>query len=57
LQKRNLKKYFSEAEKESQEFVTAEHTFEQLKKINDAEPCVVIRVNGLAYWGGEFSTF
>lgn len=46
LQKRNLKKYLSEAEKESQGFVTAEHTFEQLKKINDAEPCVIITDNG-----------
>jgi L-amino acid N-acyltransferase YncA len=46
LQKRNLKKYLSETEKESQGFVTAEHTFEQLKKINDAEPCVIITDNG-----------
>ncbi len=46
LQKRNLKKYLSDAEKESQGFVTAEHTFEQLKKINDAEPCVIINDNG-----------
>jgi L-amino acid N-acyltransferase YncA len=45
LQKRNLKKYLTEAEKESQGFVTAEHTFEQLKKINDAEPCVIITDN------------
>ena len=37
LQKRNLKKYLSDVEKESEGFVTAEHTFEQLKKINDAE--------------------
>lgn len=42
LQKQNLKKYLSETERESQGFVTAEHTFEQLKKINDAEPCVII---------------
>jgi len=47
LQKRNLKKHLSEAEKESQGFVTAEHTFEQLKKINDAEPSVVITDNGI----------
>jgi L-amino acid N-acyltransferase YncA len=47
LQKRNLKKYLSEAEKESQGFVTAEHTFEQLKKINLAEPCVVITDNNV----------
>jgi GNAT superfamily N-acetyltransferase len=47
LQKRNLKKYLSDAEKESQGFVTAEHTFEQLKKINDAEPSVVITDNGI----------
>lgn len=46
LQKRNLKKYLSKAEKESQGFVTAEHTFEQLKKINNAEPCVIITDNG-----------
>lgn len=46
LQKRNLKKYLSDAEKESQGFVTAEHTFEQLKKINDAESCVIITDNG-----------
>lgn len=45
LQKRNLKKYLSDVEKESQGFVTAEHTFEQLKKINDAEPCVIITDN------------
>lgn len=47
LQKRNLKKYLSETEKESQGFVTAEHTFEQLKKINLAEPCVVITDNNV----------
>lgn len=46
LQKRNLKKNLSGAEKESQGFVTAEHTFEQLKKINEAEPCVIITDNG-----------
>ncbi|MCP9755359.1 GNAT family N-acetyltransferase [Lacihabitans sp. CCS-44] len=45
LQKRNLKKYLTDAEKESQGFVTAEHTFEQLKKINNAEPCVIITDN------------
>lgn len=50
-----LKKYLSDSEKESQGFVTAEHTFEQLKKINDAEPSVVIRINGLAYCGDGFS--
>jgi ribosomal protein S18 acetylase RimI-like enzyme len=47
LQRRNLKKYLSDAEIESQGFVTAEHTFEQLKKINDAEACVVITDNGV----------
>ncbi|MDP1815008.1 MAG: GNAT family N-acetyltransferase [Leadbetterella sp.] len=47
LQKRNLKKHLSDAEKESQGFVTAEHTFEQLKNINDAEPSVVITDNGI----------
>ncbi|MCP9765739.1 GNAT family N-acetyltransferase [Lacihabitans soyangensis] len=47
LQKRNLKKYLSETEKESQGFVTAEHTFEQLKKINLSEPCVVITDNNI----------
>jgi len=47
LQNRNLKKHLSDAEKESQGFVTAEHTFEQLKKINDAEPSVVITDNGI----------
>lgn len=47
LQKRNLKKYLSEDEKDSQGFVTAEHTFEQLKKINNAEPSVIITDNGM----------
>jgi ribosomal protein S18 acetylase RimI-like enzyme len=47
LQKRNLKKHLSDAEKESQGFLTAEHTFEQLKKINDAEPSLIITDNGI----------
>ena len=47
LQKRNLKKYLSDSERKSQGFLTAEHTFEQFKKINDAEPCVVIVDKGI----------
>lgn len=47
LQKRNLKKNLSDSEKETQGFVTAEHTFEQLKKINEAEPCLIITNNNV----------
>ncbi|MCP9767874.1 GNAT family N-acetyltransferase [Lacihabitans sp. LS3-19] len=46
LQKRNLKKNLSEEDIQSQGFVTAEHTFEQLKKINDLESTIIATDNG-----------
>lgn len=41
LQKLNLKKNLSQEEIETQGFVTAEHTFDQLKHINDFENAII----------------
>ena len=47
LQKRNLRKNLTEEEIKTQGFLTAEHSFEALKKINDAEPAIVATHNGI----------
>lgn len=46
LQRKNLKKNLSAEEVQTQGFVTAEHTFEILKKINDLEPTIIATDNG-----------
>jgi ribosomal protein S18 acetylase RimI-like enzyme len=46
LQKRNLRKNLSEEEIKSQGFLTAEHSFEALKQINDTEPAIVATHHG-----------
>lgn len=43
LQKENLKTNLSEEQIKSQGFVTVQHTFETLKKMNDAEPSVIAK--------------
>jgi GNAT superfamily N-acetyltransferase len=42
LQKQNLKQNLSLEQQTSQGFVTAQHTFEELKKINDAENAMIV---------------
>lgn len=46
LQQQNLKKNLSSEEVLTQGFVTAEHNFGQLKRINDAEPSIIATENG-----------
>lgn len=45
IQKENLKSSLSEEQIKSQGFVTVQHTFETLKKMNDAEPSVIAKTN------------
>jgi L-amino acid N-acyltransferase YncA len=45
LQKNNLRRNLTEEEIKSQGFVTAEHTFEKLKSINEGENCIVAKHN------------
>lgn len=45
LQRRNLKKYITDEEAASQGFLIAEFSMEYLKKMNDAHPSVIAKLN------------
>lgn len=45
LQSKNLAKHLSENEIKAQGFVTVEHSYEMLKKLNDTEPHIIAREN------------